>query len=101
MAGSGRDRLSRSSLDGVLNFALKAEGETTCCLKLSMRYRLKGPLAQFGRPALVAEIADRILAEVAANIAARASGQAAPAQPQALNGLALLVAALKRLLRLG
>ncbi|MFO7481409.1 xanthine dehydrogenase family Fe-S subunit [Oceanibaculum nanhaiense] len=101
VAGSGRDRLSRSSLDGVLNFALKAEGETASRLSLAMRYRLKGPLAQFGRPALVAEIADRILADVAANIAARASGQAAPAKPQALNGLALLVAALKRLLRLG
>ena len=101
VAGSGRDRLSRSSLDGVLRFALTAEGEAASRLKLSMRYRLKGPLAQFGRPALVAEIADRILSEVAANIAARASGQTAPAQPQALNGLALLVAALKRLLRLG
>ena len=101
VAGSGRDRLSRSSLDGVLNFALTAEGEAASRLKLSMRYRLKGPLAQFGRPALVAEIADRILAEVAANIAARASGEAAPAQPKPLNGLALLVAALKRLLRLG
>ena len=101
VAGSGRDRLSRSSLDGVLNFALAAEGEAASCLSLSMRYRLKGPLAQFGRPALVAEIADRILAEVAANIAARASGEAAPAQSKPLNGLALLVAALKRLLRLG
>lgn len=101
VAGSGRDRLSRSSLDGVLRFALAAEGEAAACLKLSMRYRLKGPLAQFGRPALVAEIADRILAEVAGNIAARASGQAAPEESEPLNGLALLVAAVKRLLRLG
>ncbi|EKE78889.1 MULTISPECIES: xanthine dehydrogenase family Fe-S subunit [Oceanibaculum] len=101
VAGSGRDRLSRSSLDGVLRFALTAEGEAAARLKLSMRYRLKGPLAQFGRPALVAEIADRILSEVAANIAARASGQAAPEESKPLNGLALLVAAVKRLLRLG
>ena len=101
VSGSGRDRLSRSSLDGVLHFALAAEGEAASRLKLSMRYRLKGPLAQFGRPALVAEIADRILSEVVDNIAARASGQAAPAQPKPLNGLALLVAAVKRLLRLG
>lgn len=101
VAGSGRDRLSRSSLDGVLSFALTEEGEAASRLKLSMRYRLKGPLAQFGRPALVAEIADRILADVAANIAAQASGQTVRQQPTALNGLALLVAALKRLLRLG
>lgn len=101
VAGSGRDRLSRSSLDGVLRFALAAEGEAASRLKLSMRYRLKGPLAQFGRPALVAEIADRILSEVAGNIAARASGQAAPEESKPLNGLALLVAAVKRLLRLG
>jgi carbon-monoxide dehydrogenase small subunit len=101
VAGSGRDRLSRSSLDGALNFSLREAGEHSARLSLALRYRLKGPLAQFGRPALVAEIADRILAEVAANIAARASGQAAAAQPKPLNGLALLVAALKRLLRLG
>lgn len=101
VAGSGRDRLSRSSLDGILRFALAAEGDTVSRVNLSMRYRLKGPLAQFGRPVLVAEIADRILAEVAASIAACANGHSAPEQPKPLNGLALLVAALKRLLRQG
>lgn len=100
VAGSGRDRLSRSRLDGALSFALHPAGAGASRLDLSMRYLLKGPLAQFGRPALVAEIADRILADVAANIAARASGQAVPDRQKPLNGLALLAAVLKRLLRI-
>ena len=59
--GTGRDGLSRSTVDGVLDFALSDDGASTR-LELSMVYRLKGPLAQFGRPALVAEVADGILA---------------------------------------
>ncbi|MBU0725467.1 MAG: SRPBCC family protein [Alphaproteobacteria bacterium] len=105
VVGSGRDGLSRSSLDGALDFALEALPDGRSRLDLTMLYTLKGPLAQFGRPALVAEIADRILADAAAALAARAVGAAPPAPAKPLDGLALLgtslKAMLKRFLRLG
>lgn len=99
VVGVGRDGLSRSTLEGALDFALEPEGDATR-LELSLLYRLKGPLAQFGRPALVEEVADRILAQAAAALAARATGQAsAPADPQPLNGVSLAWSVLRGLLR--
>ncbi|WP_119168223.1 2Fe-2S iron-sulfur cluster-binding protein [Algihabitans albus] len=95
--GSGRDGLSRSSLDGSLTFSLQRDGEATY-LDLSMVYRLKGPLAQFGRPTLVAEVADRILAQAAADLAARATGTAPSAPvPRKLGGVGLIGGVLYRL----
>jgi carbon-monoxide dehydrogenase small subunit len=65
-----------------------------------MVYRLKGPLAQFGRPALVAEVADGILRQTADAMAARASGDAT-AQPEQnkLGGAALIGRVLRGLLK--
>ncbi len=104
--GRGRDGLSRSSLEGLLDFALHEESEAAARLELAMRYRLKGPLAQFGRPALVEEIADRLLAQVSDEIARRAlagppaEGTGAAAAPQrALGGLGLLAHALRGLVK--
>ncbi|MEQ9608686.1 MAG: SRPBCC domain-containing protein, partial [Kiloniellaceae bacterium] len=74
LVGQGRDRLTRSELTGSLDFALYEEDAGRARLDLAMHYRLKGPLAQFSRPALVEEIADQVLAEVTANIARRAKG---------------------------
>lgn len=78
VAGKGRDGLSRSTLDGYLDFALAETGDGNSRISFEMLYRLNGPLAQFGRPALVAEIADRLLAEIAVSIAALAKGEAPP-----------------------
>jgi carbon-monoxide dehydrogenase small subunit len=99
VVGSGRDGLSRSTLDGALAFALEGAGDTTR-LDLTMLYRLKGPLAQFGRPALVEEVADRILSQAAAALADRASGRT-PSQekPQKLSGFGLGLSVLRGLLR--
>ncbi|MFC3226448.1 2Fe-2S iron-sulfur cluster-binding protein [Marinibaculum pumilum] len=101
LAGSGRDAASRSSLLGRLDFALTAEAGGGSRLVLDLRYRLTGPLAQFGRPAIVEGIADRLLADLAAALAARAAGRAPPAaeSPKALGGLRLLGAALAGLVR--
>ncbi|MGD1880189.1 MAG: 2Fe-2S iron-sulfur cluster-binding protein [Kiloniellaceae bacterium] len=96
LAGLGRDRLTRSELTGTLDFALREEAPGRARLDLVMHYRLKGPLAQFGRPALVEEIADQVLAEVTENIARRAKG-AAPASSKPLSGLALMGKAVARL----
>ncbi len=78
VVGKGRDGLTRSTLDGYLDFALAETGDETSRISFEMLYRLNGPLAQFGRPALVAEIADRLLAEIAVSIAALAKGETPP-----------------------
>ena len=66
-----------------------------------MLYRLNGPLAQFGRPALVAEIADRLLADIARSLAAAASGKALPAgeASQKVGGFSLLFGSLFSMIR--
>ena len=103
LAGLGRDRLTRSELTGTLDFALREDAGGGSRLDLVMHYRLKGPLAQFSRPALVEEIADQILAEVTANIARRAKGETlAPEKPLSVFSLLGRAAArlFNRLLRM-
>lgn len=104
--GSGRDGLSRSVLQGAMDFSLNERDEATSCLKVSLVYRLKGPLAQLGRPALVKEIADRLLKDTAGAIAAKAHGIDAPSgNGKSLNGFVLMISVLKgmflRLLGIG
>lgn len=90
--GKGEDGLSRTGLVAALTFALAPNGEATD-LSFTATYALRGPLAQFGRPAIVAAAADRILADTAAAIARRARGEDDPAgeaAPQRLSGIRLL-----------
>ena len=102
--GRGRDPLSRSTLDGALDFALEPAGRNTSRLSFTAHYLLKGPFAQFGRPALVEAAADRILSETADNIAARAHGVIPDTNgARRMSGFGLLLAMLRgglsRLLR--
>ena len=91
LIGRGGDRLTRSSVEGEMMFRLHETGAELSELELEIVYQLKGPLAQFGRPAIVSEVADRILADTAANIAAKATGtEATSAQQKPAAGLALL-----------
>jgi len=102
LVGRGRDTVSRTGLEGSLAFSLHEDGSGRCRLDLDMRYRLAGPLSQFGRPELVAEIADRLLQQVGAAIEREARGEPAPAgdgAPASLNGLALLGHAIKAMVR--
>jgi carbon-monoxide dehydrogenase small subunit len=96
LIGTGRDTLSRTKLDGMLAFATQETGADTSRLDLNMRYRLNGPLSQFGRPELVAEIAERLLKEVGAAIERRVrGGDDAPAPAVTLSGLSLLARSIK------
>ena len=89
--GRGRDRLSRSSLDGALEFVLREVGWESCVLQLDCLYELKGPLAQFGRPAVVAEVADRLLRDIAGNLAIKANGgELDPSAQKPLRGTSLM-----------
>ena len=96
--GSGGDRLTRSGAEGVLRLALHL-AEPGCTVELQMTYRLKGPLAQFGRPAVVEALVDGLLTRFAANLAAAASGHAPERQRGGL--VAMVADLLRRLLRRG
>ncbi|WP_161973919.1 2Fe-2S iron-sulfur cluster-binding protein [Hwanghaeella grinnelliae] len=102
LLGRGKDGLSRSGLEGRLDFQL-VPNDNASDINLEMRYRLNGPLSQFGRPALVEEIANGLLADIAQAIDATLSGNDATAgrtQPQrSLSGFRLLFNAFKGLIR--
>jgi carbon-monoxide dehydrogenase small subunit len=105
--GRGIDKLTRSTLDGSLEFALsEAATPDKSRLKFDAVYRLTGPLAQFGRPTVVAAIADKILSDMSDAISAKANGRdIAPVggstrqSPPALNGFAFAWIAIKGLFK--
>ena len=89
--GVGADAGGRSATEGEIRYRVGAGSVPgTARLDLDVGYTLTGPLAQFGRPGLVRDLAGRISAEFARNLDARLSGLAAPA-PAALNPLRLLL----------
>ena len=66
-----------------------------------MLYKIGGPLAQIGRPGIVAAVVDQILDSFTANLVARAQGRNAAAEPAAAPGtLALLFGVIRRIVRL-
>ena len=103
LIGKGRDTVSRTSLEGRLEFALVETGPDACRLDLDMRYRLAGLLSQFGRPELVAEIAERLLRDIGAAIERESRGETrvegAAAASASLDGLSLILLSLKAMVR--
>jgi carbon-monoxide dehydrogenase small subunit len=100
--GSGGDRASRSAAAGEVRFAVHPAQDGGARLDAEILYRLSGPLAQFGRGAVVSGIVDQLLAQFTANIAAMAQGRAVTTKPPSGIGLAAvaLLGLLRRLLRL-
>jgi carbon-monoxide dehydrogenase small subunit len=72
--GAGIDRLTRSKILAKLFFRIKQRDEKYSNLSLNVTYDLRGPLSQFGRKALVEEIADNLLRDITKSILAKASG---------------------------
>jgi len=72
--GAGGDGISRSRADGAIRFAARPDAADRSRLDLDITYKLSGPLAQFGRPAVVANVVDWLLGEVAKNLAQAAAG---------------------------
>jgi carbon-monoxide dehydrogenase small subunit len=80
--GAGAD--GRSAAQGEVRYEVSAGAEPeTSDVALTVGYTLKGPLAQFGRPGLVRDVAGRLTAEFARNLEARLSGRAVDADPAA------------------
>ena len=94
IVGIGNDRRSRSSTQGEIRYRLVPTGQGTR-VDLSIGYTLTGMLAQVGRPGLVRDLAQRLIAEFAGNLDRRLSGAPADAAPAELNGMALLLGSLR------
>ena len=78
--GAGRDRGGGSQMVGELRYALhEAEGGAATRIEVTLAAALTGPLAQFGRGAIVEDLAARLAAEFAENLEAHLRGEAAPA----------------------
>ena len=90
--GAGGDAGGRSATEGEIAYRVEpGEHPGTARVVLAVGYTLKGPLAQFGRPGLVRDLAGRITADFARNLEARLSGGPAPAGGAGLNPLRLLL----------
>jgi carbon-monoxide dehydrogenase small subunit len=93
--GAGSDAGGRSATEGQIRYRVSpGPAPGTARVDLDVGYSLAGPLAQFGRPGLVREVAGRIAADFSRNLDARMSGSAAPT-PVALNPLRLLLSLLR------
>mgnify|MGYP007000066637 len=64
----------RSKILAKLSFKIEQFEEKYSNLSLHVTYDLRGPLSQFGRKALIEEIADRLLKDVTKAVLAKASG---------------------------
>ncbi len=97
LRGGGRDPASRSQVQGEIAFALAAARDGGTRVEVEIGFALAGPLAQFGRGAIVDDLAARLTAEFARNldarIAARLGGRdsAAPAAAAELRAGSLLL----------
>jgi carbon-monoxide dehydrogenase small subunit len=96
--GAGGVGLSRSQANGAIHFVVRSLAADSSRLDLDMTYKLNGPLAQFGRPAVVANVVDLLLADVAENLAqAAVGGTVMPSAP--IGGIRLLFETLLGLVR--
>lgn len=92
--GTGNDQRSRSSTQGEIRYRLEPMQQGTATrVALSIGYSLRGMLAQFARPGLVSDLAERLTADFARNVDRALLGGTAEstASPASLNGFALLV----------
>ncbi len=94
IVGTGSDRRSRSSTQGEIRYRLTPikQGAATE-VRFSIGYSLRGTLAQFARPRLVSDIAERMTADFARNLDHALSGlppNSTAANTPSLDGVALL-----------
>ncbi|GJD96351.1 xanthine dehydrogenase family Fe-S subunit [Methylobacterium iners] len=88
--GAGSDAGGRSATQGEIRYRVgPGEAPGTAKVALEVGYSLTGPLAQFGRPGLVRDLAGRIAADFSRNLDARLSGTTPI--PVSLNPLRLVL----------
>jgi carbon-monoxide dehydrogenase small subunit len=103
IVGTGNDRRSRSSTQGEIRYHLMPiEQGAASEVTLSIGYSLRGTLAQFARPRLVHDIAERMTADFARNLDYALSGlppNGTPRDTNALDGISLLGGVLRQRMR--
>jgi carbon-monoxide dehydrogenase small subunit len=93
---AGIDTSGRSTTQAIIRYrVMDGTSEKTTRVELTVGYTLKGPLAQFGRPALVRNVAERIIAAFVANLKARLAGEPLPAPARNLDLFSLLIGQLR------
>jgi aerobic carbon-monoxide dehydrogenase small subunit len=95
--GTGNDRRSRSATQGEIRYQLTPiDGGAVTRVDLSIGYTLTGMLAQVGRPGLVRDLAERLIAEFAANLDHRMSGASPELAPATeLRGFSMISGVLR------
>jgi len=88
ITGEGQDKFSKTRLSAQANFTVTANGDASI-LTLNVTYSLRGALAQFARPAIVAAFADEVARTTAQNLQARLNGETVMATPQRLSAATL------------
>ena len=96
--GRAHDPASRSTSEGRVRFQVTGTPAGGSELDLAIRYRIRGPLAQFSRGPVVDAVIEQLLARFAENLAAAAAGEAIPKTPPP-GGVRLLLAGLGSVLR--
>jgi carbon-monoxide dehydrogenase small subunit len=89
ISGEGQDKISKTRLSAQAAFTVTENGESSI-LTLAITYSLRGALAQFARPAIVAALADEIARTTAQNLQSSLNGENATLPPQRLSAAALL-----------
>ncbi|MDQ0347539.1 xanthine dehydrogenase family Fe-S subunit [Ancylobacter vacuolatus] len=98
--GGGVDRRSATRVQARLVYGLdELPGATATRVRVEVAYVLQGPLAQMSRGALARELAERLTAAFATNLAGLLRGDAVPAQPAPLDAGSLLFSLVKDWLR--
>ena len=75
IGGSGHDTRTRSTTHGRIELVLRPSEAAGSILTLRVHYVLKGPLAQFGRGAIVDAVVEQILEQFAATRGTRHRGR--------------------------
>ena len=96
--GRAHDAASRSTSEGRVRFRVTGTPAGGAELDLAIRYRIRGPLAQFSRGPVVDAVIEQLLARFAENLAAAAAGEAISQAPPP-GGVRLLLAGLGSVLR--
>ena len=96
--GRAHDPASRSTSEGRVRFQVTGTPGGGAGLGLAIRYRIRGPLAQFSRGPVVDAVIEQLLARFAENLAAAAAGEAISQAPPP-GGVRLLLAGLGSAIR--
>jgi len=98
ISGAGSDGATGTRVQGAVSYAVSDLSGGRSRIAVSVRFKLAGPLAQFGRSGLVKDFAARLTEQFTANLTKLMAGEVVDAAAGAgdLNAFALLWSVVKR-----